>query len=146
MSMSPLNPLRTSKAFETSMMSLPYKLRNLYGKLIIEVSKALLVLNGLSGDIDITIAWESPLPHDDLVSVQAGIAKLEVGVSKAEIQRELGYDPEEQAKLKQIEDKLAIETQQAMLPPEIPGTPALPGQPKPAPTPATAQPAQGAQA
>src|SRR5258708_6619159 len=122
------------------------KKRNLYGKLIIEVSKALLVLNGLSGDIDITIAWESPLPHDDLVSVQAGIAKLEVGVSKAEIQRELGYDPEEQAKLKQIEDKLAIETQQAMLPPEIPGTPALPGQPKPAPTPATAQPAQGAQA
>jgi hypothetical protein len=57
--------------------------------------------------------------------------------------RELGYDPEEQAKLKQIEDKLALETQQAMFPSELPGTPLLPGQQKPPLAPATApQPAQ----
>jgi hypothetical protein len=41
-----------------------------YGELIIDVSKALLVLNKMSGDIDITIPWESPLPSDDLAAVQ----------------------------------------------------------------------------
>src|SRR5258708_4600706 len=104
-----------------------------YGKLIIDTSKALFVLNKLSGDIDLSITWESPIPHDYLPAVQPAIANLDIGVSKADLHRELGYDPEEQAKLKQIEDRLALETQQAMLPPEVPGTPALPGQQKPAP-------------
>lgn len=73
--------------------------RCLYGKLIIDVSKAVLVMAGLSEDIDVSIAWTSPLPHDDLPAAQTAVAKLGIGVSKATLQRELGYDPDEEAAL-----------------------------------------------
>lgn len=82
--------------------------RCLYGELIIEVSKALLVLNGMSGDIDITLAWQNPLPHDDLSAVQAATAKQAIGISNSTLQRELGYDPEEEAELSQTEDTQAL--------------------------------------
>lgn len=122
------------------------KKRALYGKLLIDVSKALLVLNGFSSDIGITIAFSSPIPHDDLPAIQAAIAKLEIGVSKTELQRELNYDPEEQAKLLQSEEEQALNTRGQLLPPPglppgIPGSPVLPGQMYPPPQPT--QPAQG---
>src|SRR5258708_3481964 len=121
-----------------------------YGELIIDVRKGLVVLSKMSGDIDITLPWSSPIPHDDLPAIQAAISKMEIGVSKAELQRELGYDPEEQAKLNDAEDErnlAKLQAQQEVIPPSLPGPPPLPGQPKPAPTPATAaQPAQGGQA
>ncbi len=115
------------------------KKRCTYGELIIDVSKALLVLNGLSGEIDMTLAWQSPLPHDDLPSVQAAIAKKEINISNTTLQRELGYDPEEEAALNEseTEQKLANHTQEALtsLPLVPPGTKALPGQAFPQPAP-----------
>jgi len=103
-----------------------------YGEMIINVSKALFVLNGLDGDIDVTLAFQSPLPHDDLTSVQAAISKKEVDISTTTLQRELGYDPEEEAKLKAAEDAEKMKQAQqmaAVLPPAEPGAPPLPGQP-----------------
>src|SRR5260221_56996 len=121
-----------------------------YGKLIIDTSKALLVLNKMSGDIDITLAFQNPLPHDDLPAVQSAISKRELSISDTTLMRELGYDPEEEAALSDTEDARKMAKAQAMtavFPPSLPGAPPLPGQPKPAPTPATApQPAQGGQA
>lgn len=90
-----------------------------YGELIINVSKALFVLNGLSGDIDITLAWESPMPHNDLESAQTAIALRQIGVSNVTLQRERGYDPEEEYALKHTEDARKIEAmidQQAVPP------------------------------
>jgi Phage portal protein, SPP1 Gp6-like len=75
-----------------------------YGELIIDVSKALLVLNHLSGDIDIELAWQNPLPHDDLAALQASVTKLEIGVSKTTVLREAGYDPDEEQALNDEED------------------------------------------
>src|SRR6266487_132153 len=75
-----------------------------YGELIIEASKALLVLNHMSEDIDITLAWQDPLPHDDLQSLQAAILKKQIGISDTTIQREQGYDPDEELELSQNED------------------------------------------
>ena len=120
------------------------KKQQTYGELIIDVSKALLVLNGMSPDIEITLAWQSALPHDDLAAVQTGVTKLEVGVSKTTIQRELGYDPEEEMALSQAEQEQKIKAAQeamAALPPGLPGAPLLPNQPPPAPPQPTTPPA-----
>ena len=96
---------------------------------MIELSKALLTLAGFTGDnIDITLGWTDPLPTDELHDVQASIAKGELGVSKTTRLRELNYDPEEEAKLRAEE-----EAESPPLPEALPGTPPLPGQPKPAP-------------
>lgn len=75
----------------------------LYGELIIDVSKALLVLNGMSEDIDITLAWQSPLPSNDLPAAQRAILLKQINISDATIQRELGYDPDEEAALNEAE-------------------------------------------
>lgn len=91
------------------------KKRCLYGDTIINVSKALLQLKGMSPDIEITLNWQSPLPTDDLQAVQAAIAKQGIGISNATLMRELGYDPEDEQKQSQAEDAQKM----AMLPPEM---------------------------
>ncbi len=110
-----------------------------YGELIIEASKALLVLNHMSEDIDITLAWQDPLPHDDLQSLQAAVLKLQVGVSKATILRENGYDPDEEAELNAEEDqqKMINFSRGVGMPPAQPGMPPQP------PMPGMQQPGQG---
>lgn len=117
------------------------KKRCLYGELIIDVTKALLVLNKMSGDIDVTLLWQAPLPSDDLPTVQSAIAKKELGISDTTLQREMGYDPEEEATLSQNEDarKLSnfskgvglppVPQPAAGLPQAVPGVAPLPGQP-----------------
>jgi hypothetical protein len=94
----------------------------LYGELLINVSKALLVLNGMSEDIDIALAWQNPLPHDDLPATQSAVAKLGLGISATTLQRELGYDPEQEKLLNQAdaEQKVLINSIQA--PPQKGGT------------------------
>lgn len=79
--------------------------RCLYGKLLIEVSKALLVLAGFSPDINITLNWINPLPSDDMGSWQSALLAKQVGVSDSTLLSERGYDPEEQIALNQQEDE-----------------------------------------
>lgn len=113
------------------------KKRCLYGELIIDVSKALLILNGMSPDIDLTLAWQSPLPADDLQALQAAVIKKQIGISDATIQRELGYNPEEEMELSQTEDaqKLIAFARGQGMPPAPGQTPPgqQPGQPGQAP-------------
>jgi len=123
-----------------------HKKRMLYGALIIEVTRALLVLNHMDGELDIELAWQNPLPHDDLPDAQKSVTLKEIGISNTTLQREMGYDPEEEFALSQVEDARAIEKQQllqATLPPADPGAPALPGQQYPKPAPAGGQQQQG---
>ncbi len=137
------------------MIKLTDKKRCTYGRLLIDVSKALLTLAGFSGDIGITLAWQSPVPHDDLPAVQAAIAKRELDISNTTLQRELGYDPEEEQQLSQSEDELrlaraqALMEQQGGLPQALPGVKPLPGQtpakPPVAPVAQPGQPASGGQ-
>jgi hypothetical protein len=103
--------------------------RCLYGELLINVSKALLVLNRMSEDIDITLNWEDPLPHDDLPALQAAVLKKQIGISDSTIQREQGYDPDEELELNQQEDaqKLLAFSQGQGMPPAMPGQPMMPG-------------------
>jgi len=125
----------------------------LYGDLLIAVTQAILTLSHIDGTFTVELSWQSALPDDDLLSVQAAIAKKEIGISDATLQREMGYDPDEQMALAQTEDaqKLAAWSRGQGLPtlPEaLPGTKPLPMQPKPlpgAPAP-TATPTTGGQA
>jgi hypothetical protein len=79
-----------------------------YGELIIDVSKALLIMSRMSDQIEMTLAWQSPLPSDDLPTVQAALMKQQVGISNSTLQRELGYDPDEELALSQTEDAQTI--------------------------------------
>jgi hypothetical protein len=74
-----------------------------YGSLILDVSKALLALNNMSGDIEMTIAWVDPLPHDDLTAMQAAILKQQIGVSTRTLLEELGMDADEEEERNQEE-------------------------------------------
>jgi hypothetical protein len=90
-----------------------------------------------SDGIDVTLSWESPLPVDDLQTVQAYVLLKSIGVSNSSIMRKLGYDPEEEARLSQAEDAQAMANNPLMqnqMPPTQPGVAGLPGQP-PAQTP-----------
>jgi hypothetical protein len=134
--------------FQSELMKTEEK-RCTYGEMIIDVSQALLVLNHMSGDIDITLSWQSPLPHRDLASAQYAVTLGELGVSKQTRLEELGYDWEEEQKRSAEERTLdaqvaaqATAAAQAMLPPELPGAPLLPGQPPPAQPGMPAQPGQ----
>lgn len=75
----------------------------LYGDLIIQVSKALLVLAGQSDDVDMTLAWQNALPHDDLQDAQKAVILKQLGISNTTLQREMGYDPDEELSLTQSE-------------------------------------------
>lgn len=79
-----------------------------YGEMIIDVSKALLVLAGFSEDIDVTLTWINPLPTDNLPVVQAAVAKQGLGYSNTTLIRETGGDPDEEAELKAAEDERTI--------------------------------------
>ncbi len=98
-----------------------------YGEMIIEVSKALLVLNHMSEDIDITLEWQQPIPKDDLTSWQSVPLMQAAGISNATIQRERGYDPEEQLELSQTEDaqKLLAFSRGQGMPPAAPTAPGM---------------------
>lgn len=74
-----------------------------YGELIIDVSKALLVLAGFSPDIDVSLTWKNPLPHDDLPSAQAILALQQAGVSIDTSLRMMGLDPGEEAEKRNAE-------------------------------------------
>lgn len=105
------------------------KKRCLYGGLILSVSDALLVLGKFSADIEVSLKWQSPLPDDDLASVQAALAKQQLGVSNISLITELGYNPDEEEDNSQAEDarKMVNFSRGQGLPP------APPTQPEPAP-------------
>lgn len=114
--------------------------RCLYGKLIIDVTRALLVMAGLLSSTQdaehaqITLNWQNPLPIDDQALVQAAILKRQLGISQATLQRELGYDPDEEAENEEEEtepeaEPLADEASPAQESPFL-------GRPAPAPAPA----------
>lgn len=78
--------------------------RCLYGKLIIDASKALLVMAGFSPDIKVSLNWQNPLPNDDMGSWQAALLAKQVGVSDSTLLSERGYSPEEELERNQDED------------------------------------------
>lgn len=111
------------------------KKRCLFGELILDVCTALFILKGMNADIQVSLPWQDPLPHDSLQDAQAALAKKQLSISDTTLQRELGYDPEEEQALSQEEDaqKLTMFSRGQGMPPaspdqQQPGQPPQPGQ------------------
>jgi hypothetical protein len=89
--------------------------RRLYGRLIEDISRACLAMMGQPSDIDLRINWPTALPENESETLEASEAKLRVGVSKATVLQELGYDPEEQAEARKQEAEEDAEVGEEML-------------------------------
>jgi hypothetical protein len=125
----------TMELFFMSILKKTDAKRCTYGEMIIDVSKSLLKLGGYSEDIEIELAWQNPLPTDNLADAQYAVLLMQIGISQATIQRNLGFDPEEELELSQAEDQAKLDAfskGMGMPPPGMPGmAPQMPGQPMP---------------
>jgi hypothetical protein len=99
-----------------------------YGATVIDVSQALLELDHRNPKVKITLAWQSAIPHDDLQALQAAVLKKQIGVSDTTIQREQGYDPEEELALSQAEDAQKVAAMVAQNMPPLANQVIVPGQ------------------
>lgn len=93
--------------------------RNRYGKLIIAVSKALLVLGGFSPDIEVSLKWRSALPVDPLNMAQAIQAMVAAGISLETALGMFGIDAaqeEERRNAEQAKQNVAFSRGQGMPP------------------------------
>lgn len=103
--------------------------QRLYGRLIRDVSKAMLALGGfpldMLADLDINLNWQNLLPVDDLAAAQTALALSQIGVSRATLLAQLGYDADAEAQ-KASEDETTQVTNFAQgkgLPPAAPPPP-----------------------
>lgn len=83
--------------------------QRLYGKLIREVSRAALICSGKIAledyeDYPIGIHWPNLLPIDDTAAAQTALLLSQLGVSKATLMQELGYDADTEADKNAAED------------------------------------------
>lgn len=105
--------------------------RNRYGKLIIDVSKALLVLGGFSPDIDVSLKWKSALPVDPLEMAQAIQALVAAGLSQETALGMFGIDAaaeEEKRNAEQTRQVVAASRGQGFPPPSPQPPQQQPGQ------------------
>jgi hypothetical protein len=80
----------------------------LYGGLILDVSRAILIMSGFSPDIKLSLKWQNPLPNDDLSSWQAAALAKQSGVSDQTILEERGYDSKEEMERNREEDAMKM--------------------------------------
>ncbi len=75
--------------------------QRLYGRLVRDVSKAMLVLGGFAQDkigaLVIDLHWQNLLPVDDLAAAQTALALSQIGVSRPTLLQQLGYSPDAEA-------------------------------------------------
>jgi hypothetical protein len=79
--------------------------RRLYGALITRVSQHILELGGFGKDVPISLHWQDPLPADDLAEAQTALAWQQLGVSDTTLMQRGGFDPKEEATLKDAEEE-----------------------------------------
>ena len=114
--------------------------QRLYGRLVRDVSKAMLAIGGFPldtlSDLDINLNWQNLLPVDDLAAAQTALALSQIGVSRATLLSQLGYDPDAED-AKQAEDDAKQVTNFAQgkgLPPGPPPSDATQTSPQQQPT------------
>jgi hypothetical protein len=104
--------------------------QRLYGRLIREVSRALMVIGGFATvkdyqDTDIELHWQNLLPVDDLAAAQTALALQQLGVSNDTILQNLGYDADAEADKSAKEDakKMTMYSKGQGMPPGMNMTP-----------------------
>lgn len=68
--------------------------RNLYGTLLEEVNRRLLVLGGIEDPRTVQTVWPNITPDDPMADAQTALLQQQVGVSRATTIAQLGFDPE----------------------------------------------------
>lgn len=82
--------------------------RRLYGKLLKDLVRALLVIGQTAAEQPIEINWPTIIPGDEKEAADVALVKHQLGVSADTLLREMGYDAEAEA------EKYAAEQDQAM--------------------------------
>ncbi|MET0646983.1 MAG: phage portal protein [Pyrinomonadaceae bacterium] len=85
------------------------KKRLRYGRMILECVKALLAIGERLGkvpaDLAVKLNWADPLPGDELEKVNVAEGKKRLGVSESTLQKELGYNPEDEREQRQFDSQ-----------------------------------------
>lgn len=68
--------------------------RLLYGDMLTELNRRLLIVGGYGSDLSTTLHWQELLPRDSLQERQTALIDLQLGVSADTILQRLGYDPD----------------------------------------------------
>jgi hypothetical protein len=73
--------------------------QRLYGSLIRDITRAALVIGGKISEDEyktypVDVHWQDLLPIDDLAAAQTALILQQIGISSDTIQRQLGYDPD----------------------------------------------------
>jgi SPP1 Gp6-like portal protein len=84
------------------------KKRRLYGKLIKDLTRALLVI-GKKGEQEVRLNWPNPLPGDDTEAANVALIKKQIGVSSDTLLREMGYDPDVELPAREAELEAAAQ-------------------------------------
>ena len=71
--------------------------RRLYGDMLCDLSARLLEMSGQGAGLPVSITWPDPLPVDKLAQRQAALIDEQLGVSKATLMEQLGYDAKAEA-------------------------------------------------
>ncbi len=87
--------------------------QRLYGNLIREVSRAVLVLSGLMDimtmdEVKTELHWQNLLPVDDLAAAQTATLLKQLGVSQDTLLQELGYDPDAEGEKRESEQAASV--------------------------------------
>ena len=71
--------------------------QRLYGNIIRDLCKRMLVLGGYDYDTEIILIWQDLLPADDIAAAQVAAIYSQLGISKSTILSRLGFDPDVEA-------------------------------------------------
>jgi len=71
--------------------------QRLYGNIIRDLCKRMLVLGGYDYDTEIMLIWQDLLPADDIAAAQVAAIYAQLGISKSTILSRLGFDPDVEA-------------------------------------------------
>jgi hypothetical protein len=78
--------------------------RETYGAMLVELNQNLLAMRfgGAPGDYSVRVVWSELLPRNMTEEAQVALLKQQIGVSQETLLRELGYDPELEARRRNV--------------------------------------------
>lgn len=86
--------------------------RRLYGEMLNEINRALLVLMGFAEEMECDVVWPTLLPVDQKEQAEVGILLNELGVSRETLLTDMGYDASAEAERRTEEQKQAFQNAQ----------------------------------
>ena len=81
----------------------------MYGRMIKEIARALLVIKGLATTRDeIKLHWGSIIPADEKEQAEIAILDKQLGASEDTLLRKRGYDPENERKKREFDRPIGM--------------------------------------